>query len=266
MSSGLDGVKGSYGKPIYEVCGEVVASKLENIAAIVKQFSMFIFKFFTRKDAVSVAVRENMRYAGKLGRRREFGRETLERANDALGANLRLTTAKRRVLMRQMESFARPFDGAWKETHAKGPGDAVLKVKCSLPVEKRTLFLEALAVNLGDLKTALGYAEGESLPPEIARLAVTYLAQIDPRAALAVKSLDEASYNAFLAEIGQREDAALLVAAVAALRNAPDDAQLVAAKPAAAKDFAAVDRKTDKFDLSIGALKNLFKGDDEDDE
>ena len=71
-----------------------------------------------------------------------------------------------------------------------------------------------------------------------------------------MKSLDEASYNAFLAEIAQREDAAL--------RNAPDDAQLVAAKPAAAKDFAAVDRKADKFDLSLGALKNFFKGDDGD--
>ena len=32
------------------------------------------------------------------------------------------------------------------------------------------------------------------------------------------------------------------------------------------KEFAAVDRKADKFDLSIGALKNLVKGDDEDDE
>ena len=29
-------------------------------------------------------------------------------------------------------------------------------------------------------------------------------------------------------------------------------------------DFAAVDRKADKFDLSLGALKNFFKGDDGD--
>ena len=124
----------------------------------------------------------------------------------------------------------------------------------------------ALAVNLGELRTALGYAEGENLPPEVARLAVTYLAQIDPRAALAVKSLDEASYNALLAEIGQRADAAVLVAAVAALRVAPDDARLVAANPKAGTEFAAVDRKADKFDLSIGALKNIFKDDEEDDD
>ena len=39
---------------------------------------------------------------------------------------------------------------------------------------------------------------------------------------------------------------------------------LAEAKPAAAKDFAAVDRKADKFDLSLGALKNFFKGDDGD--
>ena len=171
-----------------------------------------------------MAIRENMRYAGKLGHRRDFGREKLESANDALDANLRLTTAKRRLLMRQMESFAWPFDGAWEETHAKGPGDAVAKVKCSLPAAKRTLFLEALAVNLGNLKTALGYAENESLPPEIARLAVTYLAQIDPRAMLAVKSMEENEYNALLAEIESRDDAALLSAAVAALKVAPDDA------------------------------------------
>ena len=65
-----------------------------------------------------------------------------ERANDALDANIRFTTAKRRVLMQQMEAFRWPVDGAWTETHAKGPGDAVLKVKCSLPAEKRAELLD----------------------------------------------------------------------------------------------------------------------------
>ena len=264
--SGIDGVKESYGKPIYTVCGDVVSSKLENIQEAMKQFGTFMIDFFTRRDEVSVVVRENMRYAGKLSRRQAFAHKTLVRSNDALDANLRLTTAKRRVLMRQMESFSWPFDGAWGEANVKGQGDAVLKVRYSLPPEKRAAFLEALAVNLGELRTALGYGEGENLPPEVARLAVTYLAQIDPRAALAVKSLDEASYNAFLAEIGQREDAAVLVAAVAALRVAPDDAQLVAANPKAGTEFAAIDRKADKFDLSFGALKNIFKDDEEDDD
>lgn len=32
------------------------------------------------------------------------------------------------------------------------------------------------------------------------------------------------------------------------------------------KSLLAVDRKADKFDLSIGALKNLVKGDEEEDE
>ena len=264
--TGLEGVKASYGKPIFEVCGEVVASKLENFQGIVQQFGTFIWDVFSRRETVSVVIRENMRYAGKLGLRKEFARETLERTNDALDANVKLTTAKRRVLMGRMESFAWPFEGAWAETHVKGPNDAVLKVKCSLPPEKRAVLLEALAVNLGDLKTALGYAEGENLPPEVARLAVTYLVQIDPRAALAVKSLDEVSYNAFLAEIEQREDAALLGAAVAALRNAPGDAQLIAAKPKAAKEFATIDRKADKFDLSLGGLKNMINGDDNEDD
>ena len=161
--------------------------------------------------------------------------------------------------MRQMESFAWPFDGAWTETHVKGPQDAVKKVKFALPAEKQPVFLEALAVNLGNLKTALGFAEGEDLPPEIARLALTYLAQIDPRAALAVKSLDENAYNAFLAAIEQRENAALLGAAVAALRNAPDDAQLIAVQPNAAEEFAAIDRKADKIELTPWGVLKLFK-------
>ena len=258
--SGLDGVKESYDRPIYAVCGQVVASKLENFRAFASQLGMFIRDFYSRRSAVSVEVRENMRYSGKLEYRRKFARETLERANDALDVNLRLTTARRRVLMRQMESFAWPFEGAWTETHGKGPNDAVNKIKFGLPQEKRAVFLEALAVNLGELKSALGFAENENLPPEVARLALTYLAQVDPRAALAVKSLDEASYNAFLADINQREDAALLGAAVAALRNAPDDAQLLASMPGAAATFAGIDRKADKIDLSLGGLFDMFKG------
>ena len=257
--AGLNGVKKSYGRPIYEVCGEVVAAKLENFSGFAKLLGTFIRDFSDRREAVSVQIRENMRYAGRLDRRRAFARETLERENDALEENLRLTTAKRKVLMRQMESFAWPFDGAWTETHVKGPQDAVKKVKFALPAEKQAVFLEALAVNLGNLKTALGFAEGEDLPPEIARLALTYFAQIDPRAALAVKSLDENAYNAFLVGIEQREDAALLGSAVAALRNAPDDAQLIAAQPNAAEEFAAIDRKADKIELTPWGVLKLFK-------
>ena len=255
----LNGVKESYGKPIYEVCGEVVASKLENFRNFTAQLGTFIRDFYDRRPVVSAAIRENMRYGGKFERRQAFARETLERGNDALEANLRLTTAKRRVLMRQMESFAWPFERAWNESLVKGPKDVVNKVALSLPKEKQAVFLEALAMNLRLLKSALGYKDGEALPPEIARLALTYLAQIDPRAALAVKSLDDAAYNAFVADINQREDAALIGAAVDALKNAPGDAQLLAAKPAAVAEFAEIDQKADLVELSLTGLFNMFK-------
>ncbi|MBR3221757.1 MAG: hypothetical protein IKF72_05930 [Kiritimatiellae bacterium] len=41
-------------------------------------------------------------------------------------------------------------------------------------------------------------------------------------------------------------------------------AQLIAAKPDAAEEFAAIDRKADKFDLSFGALKDFILGNDDD--
>ena len=264
-TTGLAGVKESRGKPIYAVCGEVVASKLRDTGAFMGQLGTFIRDFFGRLDKVSVALRESMRFGGKFEARQAFAQETLEKGSDALEENLRLTTAKRRVLMRQMETFEWPFDGAWTETNAKEAGDVVEKVKISFPQEKWANLVEALTVNLNGLKTALGYAQGENLPPEIARLAVTYLAQIDPRAALAVKSLDEQSYNAFLASFAQNPNAAALGAAVDALRNAPGDAELIAAKPSVQAEFEVTDRNADKVEISVVGgfrlFKNLFSGD-----
>ena len=57
----------------------------------------------------------------------------------------------------------------------------------------------------------------------------------------------------------QREDSALLGSAVAALRNAPDDEQLIAAQPNAAEEFAAIDRKADKIELTPWGVLKLFK-------
>ena len=257
--AGLKGVKESSGKPIYMVCGEVVTSKLENFGALVNQFATFKRDFSGRLDTVAVSMRENIRFAGKFELRQTFARETLERANNALDVNLRLTTAKRRVLMRQMEAFAWPFEGAWKENHVKEEGDVVTKVKVTFPQDKWAPFIEALSVNLNALKTALGFAEHEKLPPAIASLAVTYLAQIDPRVGATVKSLDEPSYNSFLASFGQNPEADVLGAAIAALKAAPGDAQLLAAKQAAVEEFAEVDRKADKVEPSLQGILRLIK-------
>ncbi len=113
-------------------------------------------------------------------------------------------------------------------------------------------------MNLNALKTALGV---EALPTEVVKLAVTYLAQIDPRAALAVKALEEQEYNLLLANIEQQHpnDTETLKAAVNALKAAPDDAALFAEKPDVAETFATIDQKANLFEPSIGSVFKLMQ-------
>ncbi len=247
---GLGGVKETRDKTIHEVCGEVVSEKLANYSSAMSLVMGFMFDFVGRLDTVALAIRENKRFAEKLETRKEFAIETLDKGNDVLGEELRLTKEKKRILMRQMETFAWPFDGAWAEEHVKGKDDKTLRVKVSLPKEKWETFAEALAVNLTDLKTALGFGVNEKLPPEIARLAVTYLAQIDPRVSLVVKSLDENSYNALIASLGKDQNKEILGAAIDALRKAPGDQELFAANEEAREEFNDIDKAVDKIDPS----------------
>ena len=253
---GIAGVKATRDTPINEACADVVASKLSNSGNFMGQLMSLLMDFWSRRAQLGLAIRENIRFSGKLAARRNFAHETLRRSNNALPENQRLTTAKMRILALQMEAFAWPFDGAWQETPQKEGDDPIEKVKVTFPAEKRTAFLDALTVNLNALKTALKLPD--ALPTDIAKLAVTYLAQVDPRAALAIKSLNEFEYNTFLVGLEERPNAALLKAAVAALRTAPDDAALLQAKPELAATFQNVDKLADKFEPSIGgALKML---------
>ena len=47
--------------------------------------------------------------------------------------------------------------------------------------------------------------------------------------------------------------------AVDALSKAPGDAQLIAAKPVAEAEFAEIDRKTDKIEISLTGMFRMFK-------
>ena len=257
---GLGGVKETRDKTIHEVCGEVVSEKLANYSSAMSLVMGFMFDFVGRLDTVALAIRENKRFAEKLETLKEFAIETLDKGNDALGEELRLTKEKKRILMRQMEAFAWPFEGAWAEEHVKVKDDKTLRVKVSLPKEKWETFAEALAVNLSDLKTALGFGVNEKLPPEIARLAVTYLAQIDPRVSLAVKSLDENSYNALIASLGKDQNKEILGAAIDALRKAPGDQELFAANEEAQEEFNDIDKAVNKIDPSkiLDLVKDAF--------
>ena len=172
--------------------------------------------------------------------------------------------------MRQMESFAWPFEGAWTKTLKKEDGDEVNKVKIGFPEVKWPLFVEALSENLKALKDALGFGEGENLPPEIAKLAVAYLAQIDPRCALAVKSLNEQDYNRFLLSVGQDPGSDVLRAAIGALRQAKGDAEIQSVRPSAVEEFNTIDGDADEVDISLAKLMkiaknigNYFGGDDD---
>ena len=268
--SGLAGVKETLDRPINMVCGEVVTEKLANFTALAKQFGVFIRDFTGRLDWVSAELRENIRFSGKFATRKAFAKSNLEVGNAALDENVRLTTAKRRILMRQMESFAWPFEGAWTKTLKKEDGDEVNKVKIGFPEVKWPLFVEALSENLKALKDALGFGEGENLPPEIAKLAVAYLAQIDPRCALAVKSLNEQDYNRFLLSVGQDPGSDVLRAAIGALRQAKGDAEIQSVRPSAVEEFNTIDGDADEVDISLAKLMkiaknigNYFGGDDD---
>ena len=261
-ASGLEGVKATRDKPIFEVCGEVVAEKLSGTSAM-SLLGTFMREFPGRMDKAALAIRESKRFAAKFDIRKEFATDILEARNGDLGEDIRLTKELRRILMRQMESFAWPFDGAWTERAEKGPDDAVEKPQIGFPKEKWPRFIEALEVNLNDLKIALGFDARAKLPPEIAKLAVTYLAQIDPRVSQAVKSLTENEYNALLASIGQNPAAEMLGAAIGAIKAAPDDKDLLVLNPEAANDFKEIDEDADKIDPSpANILKqgvNLFR-------
>ncbi len=252
---GLAGVKATRDTPVNVACANVVAQKL---SLFLGQFPSLLIDFWSRRNLFALAVRENIRFGGKLMARRTFAHETLVGRNNALPEGVRLTKAKMRLLMQQMEAFAWPFDGAWKEAPRKGENDAVEMVSVTLPASKWTTFLEALSANLASLKAALGV---DDLPTEVATLAATYLAQIDPRAALAVKSLGEQDYNTLLANIDlhHQNDARILKAAVGSLRTAPGDAALLAAKPELAETFNAVDTEANKFDASLGSALKLIK-------
>ena len=135
---------------------------------------------------------------------------------------------------------------------------------------KWPLFVEALSENLKALKDALGFGEGENLPPEIAKLAVAYLAQIDPRCALAVKSLNEQDYNRFLLSVGQDPGSDVLRAAIGALRQAKGDAEIQSVRPSAVEEFNTIDGDADEVDISLAKLMkiaknigNYFGGDDD---
>ena len=253
---GLDGVKATTGKPVFEVCGEVVAEKLSATSAL-SLLGTFMREFPGRMDKAALAIRENNRFAGKLDIRKEYATDILEGLNDGLDEDIRLTKEQRRVLRRQMESFAWPFDGAWTERAVKGPNDAVEKPQVGFPKEKWPAFVEALEMNLGDLKTALGFGARAKLPPQIAKLAITYLAQIDPRVSQAVKSLTEEEYNALLADLGKNQKAEMLSAAISALREAPDDNDLLGFNPEAANDFNEIDADADKIDPSPANLLKM---------
>ena len=82
------------------------------------------------------------------------------------------------------------------------------------------------------------------------------IAQIDPRAALAVKSLAENDYNMLIASVGNHSDSAMLDAAIGALKDAPDDEALFEKYPEARQEFAEIDEDADTFDPS---LKNIVK-------
>ena len=257
--SGLADVKETLDRPINMVCGEVVTKKLSKFSALAKQFGVFFRDFYGRLDWGSAELRENIRFSGKFATRQAFAKSNLEVGNAALGEDVRLTTAKRRILMRQMETFAWPFEGAWTKTLVKEAGDEVNKVKIGFPENKWPVFVEALSQNLKALKDALGFGEGANLPPEIAKLAVAYLAQIDPRCALAVKSLTPQDYDRFLLSVGQDPDSALLRAAIDALRNAKGDAELQSARPAAVQEFNDVDAEADVIDMSWGKVAKIAK-------
>ena len=261
-SSGLDGVKPTRDKPIFEVCGEVVSEKLSATSAV-SLFGTFMREFPGRMDKAAFAIRESKRFGAKFDVRKEFATNVLVAKNIGLDEDVHLTKDQRRILMRQMEAFAWPFDGAWTESAVKGPKDAVEKPQISFPKEKWPRFVEALEVNLSDLKTALGFAADAKLPPEIANIAVTYLAQIDPRVSQAVKSLSEGEYNELLADLGKNPEAEMLSATVSALKAAPDDRDLLKFNPGAADDFHEIDEDADKIDPSpANILKqgaNLFR-------
>ena len=107
------------------------------------------------------------------------------------------------------------------------------------------------------LKDALGL---EVLPTEVAKLALTYLAQIDPRAALAVRSLGEEGYNALLVNIEQTyPNKDILKAAVSALWSAPGDLALFQAKPEVKTAFDETDSFADKFEPSLGAVLKMIR-------
>jgi hypothetical protein len=257
--SGLAGVRETLDRPINMVCGEVVTEKLAKFSAVAKQFGVFFRDFYGRLDWVSAELRENIRFAGKFATRKAFAKSNLEVGNAALDENLRLTTAQRRILMQQMEAFAWPFDGAWTNTLVKEDGDEVNKVKIGFPENKWALFVDALSENLKALKDALGFGEGANLPPEIAKLAVAYLAQIDPRCALAVKSLTPQEYDRFFLSVGQDPDSVVLRAAIDALKNAKGDAELQSVRPAAVKEFNEIDKEADEIDMSWSKVTKIAK-------
>ena len=253
---GLKGVKETRDKPIFEVCGEVVSEKLADKSPMSLLWN-FISEFVGRMDKAQFAIRESKRFANKFDTRKEYATKGLEERNDELGEDIRLTKEKRRILMRQMETFAWPFDGAWEERAEKGEGDEVEKLKVGFPKDKWPRFIEALTVNLNDLKTALGFDANAKLPPVIARLAVTYLAQIDPRAAMAVKSLEEDEYDALLAGLWKSPEAEMLTAAVSALKSAPGDAELFASNPDAVDEFNEIDADADAINTSPWKLLQM---------
>ena len=255
---GLASVKETRDIPINAACANVVGNKLADSGLVVTQFLSLLRDFWSRREQLALAIRENIRFGGKYKNRREFAHETLVASNNTLPEGMRLTKAKMRVLMRQMEAFAWPFDGAWTETSVKGENDVVKRIDFTLPDNKQGLCLDALFENLNALKTALGL---ETLPTEIARLAVTYLSQIDPRAALAVKSLKE-EYNSLLLriELDYPDDQQILKAAVDAFRVAPDDEALFKAKPDMRKEFQEIDVEANRFDASLNAALKMLSG------
>jgi hypothetical protein len=253
---GLAGVKPAREMPINVACANVVSGKLADSGLFTSQLAGLLWEFWSRRKQLALAIRENMRFGSKFPARRNFAHETLEKANNTLPEVTRLTRAKMRLLERQMENAVWPFDGAWEEVAVKGDGD-VERVSVTLPVAKRALFLEALTENLNMLKDALGL---EVLPTEVVKLAFTYLAQLDPRAALAVRSLGEDGYNALLVNIEQTyPNKDILKAAVSALWAAPDDLALFQAKPEVKTAFDETDRFADKFEPSIGGVLKIIR-------
>ncbi|MBQ7650925.1 MAG: hypothetical protein IJS15_08195 [Victivallales bacterium] len=253
---GLAGVKPTREMPINVACANVVAGKLSDSGLFMSQLAGLLVDFWSRRKQLALAIRENMRFGNKFPARKEFAHETLEKENNTLPEGTRLTRAKMRLLERQMENFAWPFDGAWEEVPTKGEDD-VERITVTLPIAKQAKFLEALTENLNMLKAALGL---EVLPTEVVKLALTYLAQLDPRAALAVRSLGEQGYDTLLVNIEQTyPNKDILKAAVSALWNAPGDLALFQAKPEVKTAFDETDRFADKFEPSIGGVLKIIR-------